>query len=670
MKKKQALLAFALFLALSSTALDETKSQIKKVTVFLNGAQVTRTFTAKLGTGTQTLRITDLSPYLDAKTIQIKGNGEFTILSIRHQMNYMDEKVLEGDLKKISDSLNHYQEQNKLIDLELNALNQSEQFLQTNRAIKGQNDNLDAATLRNVHQFYYDEILSIAKKRNMYSYRKADISSAMTKFRNQLNAINSKLTQNTSEVLLELQANKATSGQFELSYLVNHASWYPSYDIRVQNINEPLQLVYKANVQQNTGEDWDNVSLTFSNANPYQSGDLPVLKPYYLNYVAAGYNPNPYKANASQNSYNLNNYISSNISQAAGRVTDPNGTGIAYATIRVQGTSIGTVTDESGNWSITLPQGKNQLFVSGIGFADKYQAVTASTGNTIMLASNAPIASQIQINMDDADGSAAGRDKGIAYDYHATSPTSQSYSWAQTEGLVNTSYNRFSLSAPRKDKQVYVSTPIAVMPLENQTSLEITLDIPFTIKSDGKQKVVSINEAKVPAYYEYRSVPKLEKAAFLIARVVDWGEYNLLEGEANLYFESTYIGKSILDVRYISDTLNISLGRDKNVLITRQKVKSETTREFIGKETIEKRQFEIKVRNNKSQPINLIVYDQVPLSALPKDIEVTLRDKDGANQTEQTGELKWELNLDPQKTKELKFRYQVKFPKGQNVNLE
>ena len=71
----------------------------------------------------------------------------------------------------------------------------------------------------------------------------------MSKFRNQLDAINSKLTQNTSEILLELQANKSTSGQFELSYLVNHASWYPSYDIRVQTINDPLTLIYKANVQ-------------------------------------------------------------------------------------------------------------------------------------------------------------------------------------------------------------------------------------------------------------------------------------------------------------------------------------------------------------------------------------------------------------------------------------
>jgi len=217
---------------------------------------------------------------------------------------------------------------------------------------------------------------------------------------------------------------------------------------------------------------------------------------------------------------------------------------------------------------------------------------------------------------------------------------------------------------------VYISKPITVMPMENQTSLEITLDIPFTIESNGKPKIISINEVEVPAYYEYRSVPKLEKAAFLMARVADWGEYNLLEGEANLYFESTYIGKSILDVRFLTDTLNISLGRDKNVLVNRQKVKSQTTREFIGKETIEKRQFEIKVRNNKGQPINLIVYDQVPISQRPKDIEVILKDKSGAKHNLTTGELKWEVQLDPNKTKDLNFKYQVKFPKGQNINLE
>jgi uncharacterized protein (TIGR02231 family) len=349
-------------------------------------------------------------------------------------------------------------------------------------------------------------------------------------------------------------------------------------------------------------------------------------------------------------------------------VTDQNGAGLAYATIKVQGTSVGTITDENGNFSITMPQGKNQLFVSSIGYSDKYKAVNATSGNVISLTNTQQLAT-IQVVEDDYDSYSNTESVMVEKDVNFSAPVS-SYSSVAVRGLVSNSYKKLSFRAPMKEKQVYVSKPITIMPVENQTSLEITLDIPFTIKSDGKQKTVSINEVSVPAYYEYRSVPKLEKAAFLIARVADWGEYNLLEGEANLYFESTYIGKSILDVRFLTDTLNISLGRDKNVLVSRQKVKSQTSRQFIGKETVEKRQFEIKVKNNKKQAINLIVYDQVPVSQRPKDIEVELKDKSGATHNSLTGELKWELELKPSDSKELDFKYQVKFPKRQIINLE
>ena len=663
-------LSFAVLLiaSMAASAADEIKSTIKDVTVFLNGAQVTREFDAKLTRGTQTLTLVGLSPYLDARTLQIKGNGDLTILSIRHQMNYIDEKEVEGELKKISDSVNYYQRLYKDVDIELNAVSHSEQFLQSNRVLKGNNENLDLSTLKGVHMYYYAEMLSINKMRKEMNYRKSYINGAISKFTNQLNAINGRLTKNSSEVLLELQTNKATTGQFSLSYLVNHASWYPSYDVRVQSINEPLQLVYKANVQQNTGENWENVNLTFSNANPYQSGDLPVLRPYYLQYTNIGYNSNEYKKSEAQNSYNMSNYISSNVARASGRVTDQNGAGLAYATIKVQGTSVGTITDENGNFSITMPQGKNQLFVSSIGYSDKYQAVNATSGNVISLVNTQQLAT-IQVVEDDYDSYSNTESVMVEKDVNFSAPAS-SYSSVAVRGLVSNSYKKLSFRAPMKEKQVYVSKPITIMPVENQTSLEITLDIPFTIKSDGKQKTVSINEVSVPAYYEYRSVPKLEKAAFLIARVADWGEYNLLEGEANLYFESTYIGKSILDVRFLTDTLNISLGRDKNVLVSRQKVKSQTSREFIGKETVEKRQFEIKVKNNKKQAINLIVYDQVPVSQRPKDIEVELRDKSGATHNSLTGELKWELDLKSSDNKEIDFKYQVKFPKGQIINLE
>jgi uncharacterized protein (TIGR02231 family) len=644
-------LSLLFFLLLFQVVYSNTKdveSNVSEVTVFLNGAQVTRTFSAPVKKGLQTLKVTDLSPYLDAKTIQLQGNGEFTILSIRHQINYLDEKEVEGELKVLTDSLNLYQKRYTSISIEINALSESEAFLKSNNRIKGNNENLDVATFKGLHDFYFNELFRIQKRRNELSYEQVEINKTITKFRNQLNEINKRLTSSDSEVLVEIKSEKMTKGEFELSYLVNHASWYPSYDIRVQDINNPLALTYKANVQQRTGEDWNNVKLTFSNANPYQSGNLPILKPYYLGYSNSGYNPNPYRANQTQNSYNLNNYIGTTSNEARGRVVDAQGNPVPFATVRVQGTAIGTYTDEDGNFSITLPQGKAQVNVQSVGYTTRIQNLSPTAMNSIVLQPN-----QAQLNSVVVTAYDKSSVKSLAtYDAVSATTEGRSYSWS------------FG------NRQKYKSETITVTPLENQTTLELTLDVPFTIESGGKKKVISISTNEIPAYYEYRSVPKLEEAAFLIARIEDWSAYNLLEGEANLYFEKTYVGKSILDVRYLTDTLNISLGRDKSVLVNRQKVKSQTTREFIGKETIEKRQFEIKVRNNKSQAINLIVYDQIPISRQPKDIEVTLKDKKGATYTEKTGELKWEFDLKQDKTEELGFRYEVKFPKDRTINLE
>jgi hypothetical protein len=66
--------------------------------------------------------------------------------------------------------------------------------------------------------------------------------------------------------------------------LVANAGWFPSYDIRAKNINEPVQLIYKANVKQDTKVDWTNVKLKFSSADPNVSGVAPKLQTYFLNY--------------------------------------------------------------------------------------------------------------------------------------------------------------------------------------------------------------------------------------------------------------------------------------------------------------------------------------------------------------------------------------------------
>jgi len=174
---------------------------------------------------------------------------------------------------------------------------------------------------------------------------------------------------------------------------------------------------------------------------------------------------------------------------------------------------------------------------------------------------------------------------------------------------------------------------------------------------------------EVAARYEYYCVPKLDQDAFLTAKITDWNDLNLLEGESNLFFEGTFLGKAIIHPKTAGDTLNISLGRDKNISVKRVSVKEFSRKQLLGSNKIDYRTFEINIRNNKKQPINLIVEDQFPLSTM-KEIEVDKIESKEAELDIETGKLKWIIQLDPGKEKKVDFKYSVKYPKNNNLVLE
>jgi uncharacterized protein (TIGR02231 family) len=152
----------------------------------------------------------------------------------------------------------------------------------------------------------------------------------------------------------------------------------------------------------------------------------------------------------------------------------------------------------------------------------------------------------------------------------------------------------------------------------------------------------------------------------LLAYVTQWEQYKLLEGEANIFFEDTYIGKSVLDVRFIKDTLSLSLGRDKGVVVNREKIKDMTSKKLIGAKKEETRAWRISVRNNKSQDIKMILLDQIPVPTL-SEIEIDLEESSRGRRNKETGEIKWEFTLDAAKNKDLVLRYSIKYPKHQNL---
>lgn len=212
-----------------------------------------------------------------------------------------------------------------------------------------------------------------------------------------------------------------------------------------------------------------------------------------------------------------------------------------------------------------------------------------------------------------------------------------------------------------------LSMGYSVVESSNSIAAEYRIEVPQEIPSDGKQHLVAIKEYELNSKFTYHAIPKLDKSAFLIAKVADYGKYNLLPGQSNLFFDGMYIGQSYLSPVTTIDSMLLSLGRDEKIIIKRNELKDLTTEQVIGANKKVTKAIEISVRNNNSFTIEMDLMDQVPLSK-QKDIEVKLEDLGGAKHDADYGSLLWNMEIKPGETQKLKFVYSVKYPKDQNVN--
>lgn len=204
----------------------------------------------------------------------------------------------------------------------------------------------------------------------------------------------------------------------------------------------------------------------------------------------------------------------------------------------------------------------------------------------------------------------------------------------------------------------------------NNSGINTVFDIslPYTIPSDGQQHNVAVKTAELPATYRYYAVPKLDRDAFLQAQITDWEKLDLLPAPTNIFYEGTYVGQGFIDVRNVKDTMNLSLGRDKKIVVRRERDKELRSVKTIGTNVREEFVYKISVRNTRNKAVDVVVMDQLPISN-DKDIEIGDKEYKGADYNETTGAVTWKLQLKPNETKELVLGYTVKYPKGKQVNL-
>ncbi|ERJ60790.1 mucoidy inhibitor MuiA family protein [Sphingobacterium paucimobilis] len=202
--------------------------------------------------------------------------------------------------------------------------------------------------------------------------------------------------------------------------------------------------------------------------------------------------------------------------------------------------------------------------------------------------------------------------------------------------------------------------------VENQLSTTFDIEVPYTILSNGQPHSVTLKEFSQPAIYKYYAVPKLDKDAFLMAEITDFQKLNLIPGEANISFENMFVGKSYINPNITTDTLNLSLGRDHGISIKRERIMDQKSTQISGSWKRQIFTYEIKVRNNKSSEVDILLKDQYPIST-DKSIEVELLEAKSAQVNAETGIATWTVRLKPNETQTYRISYMVKSPKDKSL---
>jgi len=203
----------------------------------------------------------------------------------------------------------------------------------------------------------------------------------------------------------------------------------------------------------------------------------------------------------------------------------------------------------------------------------------------------------------------------------------------------------------------------------SELSAEFDIKNPYSIPSDSKPYIVEVTSYNLPAMYKYYSAPKVDRDAFMLARITGWEDLDLVEGPANIYFGGTFVGQSYIYTRSVDDTLDISLGRDNKILVTRTKLQDFSNDKVIGNNRKVTYAYEMVIKNNRKAPITINLEDQIPVSQ-NNDITVDAIETSNGQLDVLTGKLSWTYTIQPGAQQKVQLTFSVKSPRNKNISMK
>ncbi len=270
--------------------MESVKPNIHQAIIYNDGALVTRQEEVVLKSTDSTFIIKHLPLNIDKESLKIKafGKGEVKIegFDLKEEIleDISDEKIL-----KLQDKIDYLNDEMSKIKNEI-------------KRVEIKNKHNENLKNKFVHELPYDflfnkitsleigQFLELIKK-NSYSMidetiqfneKYHELKKKRNLLKNQLAQLNTNKHHSVLNCIISFQVITEGSIKFLISYNILGCFWNPFYDARLLTESNELEVTYHANVNQSTGEDWNDTQLVLSTAKPTSSTSLPDLNPWFI----------------------------------------------------------------------------------------------------------------------------------------------------------------------------------------------------------------------------------------------------------------------------------------------------------------------------------------------------------------------------------------------------
>ncbi|HUI31363.1 MAG TPA: mucoidy inhibitor MuiA family protein [Candidatus Acidoferrales bacterium] len=638
----------------ASRASQDVKSKVSAVTVYADRALIIRTAEVNLSPGMNTVEFAGLPVILADQSLRVSGESESNVkvLDVQIKMVFKD-TISNEHVRELYDQLSSLQNEEQILEKRMDVLDAEMSFLDSLRIYYARSAQVGA--VKSSYEDWAKMVSFLEKNMDAINEKIINTGARLREVKDQILTIQTEAQQmqnfpkkTEKRVVVTLSSNKSDSANLQVSYVIGAASWAPLYDLHATSGDKVMELTYSGVVRQATGEDWKNVMVTLSTAQPVANGAPPVLVPWQAgqHQMISQIPTINLQKDVGENNQQSMASLSLGIVQEPGpgntirgriidRVTDE---ALPGANVVVVGTNYGAATNLDGYYSIAnVPNGNYQLRVLLVG----YQAMTSATFG---------VNSSSTRRGDFLLGPLSIQGKEVVVTAERQSQRTNIFQQLASNGTV---------SSPSSNAVTYYAAEVH----ERTASSTFVIPAPTDIPSDNNPHKVTIAIADLPVDLSYMCVPLASPGAYLTGRTKDSTDYPFISGPANVFLDNSFVATTSIGTVFPGEEFQTYLGTDEAIKVGRKLLKEFTeSTGLLSKKTKTTYDYLITVENDKKVPVDIDVKDQIPVSSDEKIVVELLAPAPTEAKPDEQGIIDWHLKLSPQEKKELHLKFSIEYP--------